>query len=269
MSRGQLTLATTPIGHLGDISIRLKDTLRSADELWCEDTRVSRKLLNHLDIHKPLYSFHDHSAEAALKRIQEAWDQGKHLVYLSDAGMPGISDPGVILVKTAWAQEVALDLLPGPSAFLCALVLSGFPLHRFVFMGFFPRKQKERQEVLAELVTYSMTAAFYESPRRLEGTLQFFAAHHGDLPLFVARELTKIHQSLYHGTASALLAQPLVYKGECVLVLPPVPAEAKTMDPVSLYETLQVQGVSPREARKLVMRQTGLSRRTLNELLRK
>ena len=214
-----LYLIATPIGNLGDITFRAVETLRDCDEVWCEDTRQTAKLLNHLNIKKPLISCHEYTQHEKAPLLLEKLRSGQAIVYVSDAGMPGISDPGSILVRACIEAGLDYTVLPGPSAVLTAAVLSGLPLERFTFFGFLPREGTERRKALSDLAACGCTAILYESPHRVKATLSDVLNTVGDCPCALVRELTKIHESCHRGRISEVLASlPEEVKGECVLL---------------------------------------------------
>lgn len=226
-----LYLIATPIGNLGDITYRAAQTLRQADEVWCEDTRQTAKLLNHLDIKKPLVSCHEYTQKEKAPQLLEKLRAGLDIAYVSDAGMPGISDPGAVLVRSCMEAGLPYTVLPGPSAVLTAAVLSGLPLERFTFFGFLPREGAERKEALRDLSASGCTAILYESPHRVKDTLRDVLNEIGDCPCALVRELTKVHESCHRGSVSEVLdALPEEVKGECVLLfaVPPRKEAAPT-----------------------------------------
>ena len=228
-----LYLIATPIGNLGDITYRAVETLRSCDEVWCEDTRQTAKLLNHLSIKKPLVSCHEYTQKEKAPQLLEKLRAGQTIVYASDAGMPGISDPGIVLVHACIEAGLAYTVLPGPSAVLTAAVLSGLPLARFAFFGFLPREGVERKKALQDIAACGCTAILYESPHRVKDTLRDMLNAVGDCPCALARELTKVHESCQRGSISEVLAAlPEEVKGECVLLfsVPPKSEAAPTAE---------------------------------------
>jgi 16S rRNA (cytidine1402-2'-O)-methyltransferase len=219
-----LSIIATPIGNLGDITLRSLETLKACDAIVCEDTRVTGQLLKLLELDKkPLVSFHGYSDERSLDAIMERLKRGEHLVLVSDAGTPGISDPGYAVVSRARAEGVVVSALPGPSAFLAALSASGLPINRFRYLGFLPLK-KGRKTLLSTFAEEEDTIVFYESVHRIEKTLHELAealASQPDRPVCVARELTKLHEEIVATTASGLadLAGSIAKKGEFVIVI--------------------------------------------------
>ena len=214
-----LYLIATPIGNLGDITYRAVEALQSCDEVWCEDTRQSAKLLNHLGIKKPLVSCHEYTQKEKAPLLLEKLRGGLDVAYVSDAGMPGISDPGAVLVQACIEADLPYTVLPGPSAVLTAAVLSCLPLDRFTFFGFLPREGTARKQALRDLSVCGCTAILYESPHRVKDTLNDVLDAAGDCPCALVRELTKVHESCQRGSVSEVLAAlPEEIKGECVLL---------------------------------------------------
>jgi 16S rRNA (cytidine1402-2'-O)-methyltransferase len=202
----KLTLVPTPIGNLEDITLRAVRVLRECDAVVAEDTRVSGRLLQHLGISKPFVSFHAHNEHRVVEQLVERMQRGEHLALVSDAGTPAISDPGFLLVRAAVRAGVPVECLPGPTAFVPALVASALPCDRFVFEGFLPVK-KGRQTRLKELSTEPRTIVLYESPHRLARTLADLAATFGnERPACVSRELSKLFEEHVRGTLGELLA---------------------------------------------------------------
>jgi 16S rRNA (cytidine1402-2'-O)-methyltransferase len=221
-SPGTLTLVSTPIGNLGDVTLRALEVLRGADAIVAEDTRRSRKLLAHHGVPaRPMISYHDHNKERVTPGIVERLRAGERLALVTDAGTPGVSDPGFYLVRAALAAGVHVTAAPGANALLPALVLSGFPTDAFVFEGFPPRKKGELGRAIDALAAERRTVVFYVSPHRLLKVLDTFAQRLPDRQLAVARELTKLHEEVTRGTASELLERFSAGKvrGEIVLVV--------------------------------------------------
>src|SRR5690242_14201781 len=201
---GKLFLVPTPVGNLEDITLRAIRLLKEADFILAEDTRTSRVLLNHLGIEKQVRSYHQHNEHKVLQEIVEHISGGEKVALVSDAGTPGISDPGFLIVRECIRQEVEVECLPGPTAFVPALVNSGLPCERFCFEGFLPQK-KGRATRLQELKEEERTMVFYESPFRLVKTLEQFAEIFGsDRPASVSRELTKMFEETKRGTLSEI-----------------------------------------------------------------
>lgn len=201
---GNLYIVATPIGNLSDITLRAIETLKSVDFIVAEDTRTSSVLLKHLGIAKPMMSFHSYSASERTGEIIGKVISGLDAALITDAGTPGISDPGYTLIRDAIESDVAVIPIPGPTAFVAALSASGLRTDRFLFEGFLPLK-KGRQTKLRSLSNEQRTIIFYESPHRIEKTLKELSMSFGDRRCVVARELTKIHESFYRGTLSQIL----------------------------------------------------------------
>jgi 16S rRNA (cytidine1402-2'-O)-methyltransferase len=217
----KLSLVPTPIGNLGDITLRALEVIRESDLVLAEDTRKTGQLLKHFGIEKPLRSHHKFNEHGTLESVVLQLQSGKHIALLTDAGTPGISDPGFLLVRACIQEEIPVETLPGPTAFIPALVNSGLPCERFVFEGFLPQK-KGRSKRISSLVIESRTMVFYESPYRLEKTLKQLAAELGpDRKASVSRELSKVHEETVRGSLSDLALHfgsgPV--KGEIVLVV--------------------------------------------------
>ena len=216
-----LYLVATPIGNLGDITLRALDTLRAVDLVASEDTRKTGLLLKRYDIKKPLISFHEHNEEQAVRRVLGLAAEGKSVALVTDAGMPGISDPGYTLVRAALDAGVPISAIPGPTAFVPALVLSGLPLHAFTFRGFPPRKAGARRRLLAVDADSPYTLIFYESPYRLQAFLADALLVYGDREAAVANDLTKLFERVDRGTLSELAERfkTATIKGEYVVVI--------------------------------------------------
>lgn len=216
-----LYLVATPIGNLGDITLRALETLREVDFVASEDTRKTGLLLKHFDIKKPQIAFHEHNEDKAGQRIVAMLQEGRSVAVVSDAGTPGIADPGFTLVRQAIDLDLPVTMIPGPSAVIMALVLSGLPSHSFTFRGFPPRKSGKRRTFLAIDRESPHTLIFYESPHRLREFLADALAVYGDRPAAVANELTKLFESISRGTLSDLIARfdETEPRGEYVIAL--------------------------------------------------
>lgn len=222
MPEGRITLVPTPIGNLGDITRRAVGVLEQADRIACEDTRRTAPLLNHLGISgKPLVALHEHNELRRIPDLITAAKGGESVAVVSDAGMPGVSDPGYRLVQACLEAEVPFEVLPGPSAVLTALVGSGLPCHAFHFGGFLPVKKGKRLKALEAALAAEGSSIFFESPHRLAGTLELLAEHHPQARTCVARELTKKFETYHRGSAAELAAHFQAHppKGEIVLLL--------------------------------------------------
>lgn len=217
---GKLYLVPTPIGNLQDITLRALETLRNVDLIAAEDTRRASILLRHFEIHKPTVSYHDFNEREMTPRLLAKLVAGENIALITDAGSPGISDPAFYLVREAIKQNLVAEALPGPTALIPALVLSGLPCHRFVFEGFPPAK-KGRQTFFQALAQESRTIVLYEAPHRMVATLEAIQKWWGNRRLALARELTKLHEEVWRGRVAELLEnlRQRTLKGECVLVI--------------------------------------------------
>ncbi|MDO4572398.1 MAG: 16S rRNA (cytidine(1402)-2'-O)-methyltransferase [Clostridia bacterium] len=215
-----LELCATPIGNLGDITLRALEALRGCDAVYCEDTRRTALLLAHYGIQKPLFSCHEHNERTRAAEIVERLQRGERIVYASDAGMPGISDPGAALVRACIEHDLPCTVLPGASAVPAAALLSGLPMSPFSFFGFLPRENKPRREMLERIAACDHLAILFESPNRLRATLEALLSLLGDRPAAVLRELTKLHEECARGTLSELAARYAEPpRGECVVAV--------------------------------------------------
>jgi 16S rRNA (cytidine1402-2'-O)-methyltransferase len=217
---GKLYVVATPIGNLSDITLRAIETLKTADFIAAEDTRTSSVLLKHLGITKPMMSFHSHSSSGRTGEIIEKVISGSNAALITDAGTPGISDPGYTLIRDAIKSGVEVIPIPGPTAFVTALSASGLRTDRFIFEGFLPLK-KGRQTKLRSLSNEQRTIILYESPHRIDKTLRELGTYFGDRRCVVARELTKIHESFYRGTILQMadLINKSEKRGEFVIIV--------------------------------------------------
>ncbi len=228
MEEGTLSVVATPIGNLADITLRALDTLRQADVIACEDTRVTAKLLARYEIEKPLLIFHAQSGRVATNRILTLLGEGKHVVLVTDAGTPGISDPGTELVRevrTRLGDDVRIQAIPGAAALTAAISIAGLRTHEFVFLGFLPHK-KGRQTLFKEIADSSRAMVFYESPHRIEKALESLVeVLEEDRIVAVARELTKMHESFVEGSAVQVREyfkdNPDQVRGEFVVIVAP------------------------------------------------
>jgi len=221
-----LYLVATPIGNLGDITLRALETLRSVDYIASEDTRKTGRLLKRFEIQTPQISFHEHNKEQAGERIMALLREGKSVALVSDAGTPGISDPGFTLVRRVYqardaGEDLDVTLIPGPSGVIMAVVLSGLPLHSFTFRGFPPHKRGARKRFLAVDQDSPHTLVFYESPYRVASLLADALEVYGDRPAAVLRELTKLHEEVVRGSLADLHAAHAgkKLKGEFIVVI--------------------------------------------------
>ncbi len=261
-----LVIVATPIGNASDISLRALAVLKGADAILCEDTRVSAKLLARHNIRRPLVAYHEHNAERMRPKILGRLRRGESLALISDAGTPLVSDPGYKLVQAAIADGLPLTALPGPSAALAALVLSGQPPDRFFFAGFLPVRSAQRRQALGELAAIPGTLILYEAANRLPAALADMLAVLGPRPAAVARELTKLFEEVRRGDLGSLAAHYAAGppRGEVVVVIgPPLaekPADASALDK-ALAEALT--SMSLRDAVDRVAAATGEPRRTV------
>lgn len=265
-SDGRLLVCATPIGNLGDVTLRVLDALRDADVIIAEDTRVTRKLLSRYDIHTPLERYDEATAEARTPELVERIASGAAIALVSDAGTPGISDPGERLVDACISAGLRVDVLPGASAIITALVASGLHARAFYFGGFLPRKAGEIRRTLESLASLDATLVFYESPRRAAASLAIAAELFPDRHAAMARELTKMHEEVARDTTGALAAavSGRELKGEVVLLVgPPAPEEAAEVDDVAVASALRAriaEGLTRKDAVKRVAAELGVPR---------
>jgi 16S rRNA (cytidine1402-2'-O)-methyltransferase len=234
-----LYLVPTPIGNLGDMTLRSLNALAVADVIYCEDTRVTPRLLERFAIKTKLKPYHDHNSDGAGASIIAAIQAGQVIALVSDAGTPLISDPGYPLVRDCVAAGLKVEALPGASALLPALQLAGLPTDRFTFLGFLPQKKNERLKVLADIDARTETVAVYESPHRILDALEDIETVLGDRPVSVSREISKLHEETLRGTAASIadaLKTKIVIKGEFVIV---IGAQEKTPDVLTDSEITQ------------------------------
>jgi 16S rRNA (cytidine1402-2'-O)-methyltransferase len=263
-----LYLVATPIGNLEDITMRAIRVLRQADLIACEDTRHTQKLLNHYDIETPTLSYYEHNEAARSTELVEKLAQGERVALVSDAGTPGISDPGFRLVSRAIERGFRVVPIPGPVAFVSALIASGLPARSFSFRGFLPPKAHARRLNLETVRSSSQTEVFYEAPHRIRGALEDVAAVLGrERPVVVARELTKIHEEFLRGTAEQVLEklnQSDVVKGEITLLVGPAaegasfPAAISCRDRVE--QLMREEKLDEKAALKKAAKERGISK---------
>jgi len=268
---GILYIVGTPIGNLEDISFRAVRTLQAVHRIAAEDTRHTAKLLQHFQITTPQVSYHEHNTRTRIPELLNWLSQGQSIALVTDAGMPGISDPGTELVQACVEQGISIVPIPGPTAVITALSASGLPT-RFVFEGFLPTKGQARRDRLEVLSTELRTLVLYESPHRLRRTLQDLAEHlGGNRELTLARELTKLHEELWRGTLSEAIARYTSRdpQGEFTLVIggaqPTQPLISESALRAELQKLLE-QGVSRSQASRQLAQQTSLSRREIYQL---
>jgi len=266
---GRLYVVATPIGNLEDITYRAVRVLGEVDAIACEDTRQTRKLLDHYGIRKPTVSYHEHNEAERSGELVERLLAGEAIALVSDAGVPLVSDPGYRLVKAAVEAGIPVEPVPGPSAVLAALVASGLPTDAFHFGGFLPAKPGQRAKVLEALANEPATLIFYEAPHRIVEALAAVEQVLGARPVVVARELTKIHEEFLRGTpgeVGAQLASREVVKGEITLLIGKATSPPTDARPIEeAVESLLRNGTPRMDAIKQVARQRGLSKRQVYE----
>jgi 16S rRNA (cytidine1402-2'-O)-methyltransferase len=262
-----LAVCATPIGNLEDVTLRVLDELRSADVVLCEDTRHTRVLLERHGISSRLLSYHEHNEAKRTAELVPRLQAGERVALVSDAGLPGISDPGARLVAAALDAGVPVTVLPGASAVETALVLSGFAAERYQFVGFLPRGANALRSLWDEIARWPHPVVAFESPRRLPATLRSLVDADRERPVAVCRELTKKFEEVVRGSAEAVAARfPEPPKGEITLVLGPASAREDTEAAVDAVAELVAAGVARRQAADVVARLTGAAR---NELYRR
>lgn len=275
---GTLYLCATPIGNLEDMTFRVIRTLKEVDLIAAEDTRNSIKLLNHFEIQTPMTSYHEYNKYEKGRKLVERLLEGQNIALITDAGTPGISDPGEELVKMCYESGIPVTSLPGAAACITALTISGLSTRRFAFEAFLPSDKKEREQILRELETETRTMIFYEAPHRLVKTLKLLLEHLGNRKITVCRELTKRHETAF----AATLEDAVVYyeanapKGECVLVLEGKSREQmqkekrKQWEEMTIEDHMEVyekQGMDKKSAMKAVAKDRGVSKRDIYQYL--
>lgn len=276
--QGKLYLCATPIGNLEDITLRVLNTLREVDLIAAEDTRHSIKLLNHFEIKTPMTSYHEFNKVEKARYLVEKMKEGLNVALVTDAGTPGISDPGEELVRQCYEAGIELTSLPGPAACITALTMSGMATRRFAFEAFLPADKKEKAEVLEELKGETRTIILYEAPHRLIRTLGELLEALGDRRISICRELTKKHESVFRTTVSEALSfyeneEP---RGECVLVIEGKSREEIKKEKEQAWESMSIEehmeqylsrGTDRKEAMKLVAKDRGISKRDVYQYL--
>lgn len=278
MEYGKLFLCATPIGNLEDITMRVLRTLKEADLIAAEDTRNSLHLLNHFGIRTPMTSYHEYNKIEKAYTLISKMKEGKNVALITDAGTPGISDPGEELVRMCYEAGIEVTSLPGACACVTALTLSGLPTRRFCFEGFLPQDKKEKRQILEELRTQTRTVVLYEAPHRLVRTLKDLYESLGDRRAVICRELTKKHETAFRTT----LAEAVAYyeetepKGECVIVLEGRSRSElqreeqkrwEEMDILSHVQMYESQGMDRKDAMKCAAKDRGLSKREVYAML--
>ena len=267
-----LYLVPTPIGNLEDITFRVLNTLKSVDLIAAEDTRNSIKLLNHFDIKVPMTSYHEYNKIDKAKVLVQKMQEGTNIALITDAGTPGISDPGEELVKQAYEAGITVTSLPGPAACITALTLSGLETRRFAFEAFLPTDKKERKQVLSEMERETRTVILYEAPHRLKKTLAELFQVLGDRKITLCKELTKKHENAFLTTISQAMAyyEENDPRGEYVLVIQGksqqqvVEEEQKKWEEITIEEHMDIylsKGMAKKEAMKAVAKDRGISKR--------
>ncbi len=275
---GTLYICATPIGNLEDITIRVLDTLKRVDLIAAEDTRHSIKLLNHYEIHTPMTSYHEYNKVDKARALVAQLLEGREIALITDAGTPAISDPGEELVRQCYEAGIKVTSLPGPSACVTALTLSGLPARRFCFEAFLPAEKKERQRVLEELKRETRTIILYEAPHHLVRTLEELRETLGDRRMTLCRELTKKYEEAWQTTLDGALArfETEEPRGECVILLEGRSIEecrkeqAEAWRGMTIEEHVAVyeaQGLPRKEAMRQTARDRGLSRREVYQEL--
>ena len=271
---GTLTLCATPIGNLEDITYRVVRTLQEVDFIAAEDTRHTRKLLNHFDIHTKLISYHEHNKMEKGKELIELLKQGKNLALVTDAGTPGISDPGEDIVKLAIEEGITVTSAPGAVAGITALILSGQSTRRFIFEGFLPTDKKERKALLESLKTETRTTILYEAPHRLNKTLELLYEALGDRSITVTKELTKKFEFIHKTTLSGAITyfEEVEPKGEFVLVLAGKDLKTLQEEDQKAWEEMSIEehmnlyinkGMDEKTAMNQVAKDSGVSKRDI------
>lgn len=271
---GKLFLCATPIGNLEDITFRVLKTLKEVDLIAAEDTRHSIKLLNHFEIQTPMTSYHEYNKVDKAKYLVNLMQEGKNIAVITDAGTPGISDPGEELVRQCFEVGIEVSALPGPAACITALTMSGLKTRRFAFEAFLPSDKKERQQVLEELKDETRTMIIYEAPHHLVQTLKELESVLGDRKITQCRELTKKYEEAHQTTIGSLISEYETKepRGEYVLVIEGKTFKEKTEEKQKEWESLSInehmeyyldQGIDKKEAMKRVAKDRGVSKRDI------
>ena len=271
---GTLYICGTPIGNLEDISPRALRALRGADCIAAEDTRHTLKLLNYYEIKTPLTSYHEHNKREKGPDLVRQLKEGRNIALVTDAGMPCISDPGADLVRLCIEGQIPVEPIPGPSALIAALAVSGMDSRRFVFEGFLPRDRKGRGRILAELQSEPRTIILYEAPHHLKGTLADLAGALGDRPAVLARELTKVHEEIIRGGLCSLVEKfdSMEPVGEYVVIIDAKEFESNETCDMSMEEHVKLYmdgGLSEMDAMKRVARDRGIGKREVYGVVKK
>lgn len=271
---GTLYLCATPIGNLEDMTFRAVRVLKEADVIAAEDTRNSIKLLNHFDIHTPMTSYHEHNKYEKGKKLVDRLLEGENIALITDAGTPGISDPGEVLVQMCAEEGIDVISVPGASACITALTVSGMETRRFAFEAFLPSDRKEREDILKELQNETRTIIIYEAPHRLLRTIKILFEHLGDRKAAVCRELTKKHESVFRSTLSELCTyyEENEVRGECVIVIEGKSREEIEQEKKEKWSEMGIPehvqyymdlGLDKKEAMKCAAKDRGVSKREI------
>lgn len=263
--KGKLYIVSTPIGNLEDITLRAIRILKEVDLIACEDTRVTKKLLSHYQIHKPLTSYHEYNEREKAEKLLPMLESGKSIAVVSDAGTPGVSDPGYRLVSLASEKDIEVISVPGPSAAIATLSVSGLPTSSFIFLGFLPKSDKKRREFLESVREYTQTIIFYESPNRVIETLKSMVETLGNRRVSVSREITKMFEETLRGEISQviqILEQREGTKGEFTIVLEGKSNESEASDAIinEKLELYKERGLSLKDTVKEVSRNLRVSK---------
>lgn len=271
LSTGKLYLVPTPIGNLKDITLRALEVLENVDVIAAEDTRQTLKLLNHFNIRKSLISYHKHNENSKSEEIINRLNNGENVAIVTDAGTPGISDPGAVIVRRCIDKDISFEVLPGATAITTALVYSGLDTTRFIFRGFIPRENKERNILISDIKDVRESIILYESPYRIISTLEFLLEHLGNRNIAVCRELTKFHEDIRRGSIEQLIDyfSENPPKGEFVLVIEGKKQELIDKENRKKWENLTIEehitvliknNMSKKDAIKAVAKDRGLSK---------
>ena len=270
-NKGKLYIVATPIGNLGDITLRAIEILKKVDIIAAEDTRHTLKLLNHLGISKPLISNHRHNEEMKTEQFVEKILEGQDMAVVSDAGTPGICDPGEVLIKKCIEEEIDVIPIPGACAFINALIASGIDTKEFTFLGFLPLNKKSRKEKLHKVEKSKETVILYEAPHKIMSTLKDLEQILEDRQIVLARELTKLHEEFIRGNAREIIEKAENLKGEIVLIIEAnkkvdINTNFETMSLEEHYKLYEKQGLEKKEIIKKIAKDRNLSR---NEIYQK
>lgn len=271
MSTGKLYLVPTPIGNLKDITLRALEVLENVDVIAAEDTRQTLKLLNHFNIKKTLISYHKHNENGKSEEIINRINSGENIALVTDAGTPGISDPGAVIVRKCIDENISFEVLPGATAITTALVYSGLDTTRFIFRGFIPRENKDRNALINDIKDIKESIVLYESPYRIVSTLEFLLENLGNRNIAVCRELTKLHEDIIRGNLEDVIShfKENAPRGEFVLVLEGKQQEIIDKENKQKWENLTIKehiitlinsNMSKKDAIKAVAKERGLSK---------